>query len=148
MLAFQEQASGLRPRSRGTPSAEGTYARVAQTAPTLNRFERTRLEEEEDLRKAIEASLAEPNQGTSLASEPVGRTNETVPLVSSEQPTDQQTMTEANPLETTTTGSTGPETDTNKGFVDGLVSSIFEVRPHLSKHSSRLADCYSHVRWM
>jgi len=103
---------------------EGTYAGAAQTPATLNRFQRTRLEEEEDLRKAIEASLAESeNQGTSLAnSGQDARTNETVPLVASDQPVD-ETMTTTIP----STPSASPEESGNKGFVDGLVSSVFEA---------------------
>jgi hypothetical protein len=138
MQAFQEQqysSGGLRNRAGAEGSQEGTYASAAQTQipATLNRFQRTRMEEEEDLRKAIEASLAESgagstsgagaeNQGTSLAASGLRsdvRTNETVPLVASDQPVDE--------MMTPTT--TSLEASESKGFVDGLVSSVFEVRP-------------------
>jgi hypothetical protein len=133
MQAFQEQqetSSGLRNRVGAGEPQEGTYASAAQTQTrtpaSLNRFQRTRMEEEEDLRKAIEASLAESgtgaeNQGTSLGASQLGsdaRTNETVPLVASDQPVDEMTTTTLTSLEV-------PE---SKGFVDGLVSSVFEVR--------------------
>ena len=142
MQAFQEQqysSGGLRNRAGTGGPQEGTYASAAQTqAPaTLNRFQRTRMEEEEDLRKAIEASLAESgarstsgaeaeNQGTSLAASELRsnvRTNETVPLVaSSNQPVDDTTTTTES-----LTSPTSPDAQEGQGFVGGLVASIFEV---------------------
>jgi len=125
MQAFQEQqGNSLRSRSYGTPSAEGSYAHAAQNPTTMNRFQRTRMEEEEDLRKAIEASLADSGeQGMSLASEQVRRTNETVPLVaSSNQPVDETTTTTES-----LTSPTSPDVQEGQGFVGGLVASIFEV---------------------
>ena len=82
------------------------------------------MEEEEDLRKDIEASLADSGeQGTSLASGQVRRTNETVPLVaSSNQPVDETTTTTES-----LTSPTSPDGQEDQGFVGGLIASIFEV---------------------
>lgn len=105
----------------------------------MNRFQRARMEEEEELKRAIEASLAESeNQGTSsLANEEHGaRTNETSPLVASDQPVAEKVT----PTET----STSLDESANKGFVDGLVSSVFEASRDVSAGKvsfSRVLTC-------
>ena len=61
MQAFQEQqynSGGLRNRGGAGGPQEGTYASAAQTQTpaTLNRLQRTRMEEEEDLRLGVAES--------------------------------------------------------------------------------------------
>jgi O-acetyl-ADP-ribose deacetylase (regulator of RNase III) len=112
---YEAQQNASLGQSFENRSTEGTYASaISQSAP-MNRFQRTRMEEEEDLRKAIEASLNEAHeQGTSSVLPAGERGNETSPVISTQPAESMPPILETMGLN-------------KKGFVGGLVASIFEV---------------------
>lgn len=128
--AFAEFQRGRRNVQTGTQQRDPTsYASALRRSVGPNRFEQAQREEEEDMRRAIEASLASTNdtQAEPVPSAGTSMSASVMNVQTSEA--DQRNSVAVDQKDQEIRDTKRPNDAQGEGFVGGLISSVFEVSP-------------------